>query len=145
MLACRSLERYRCPKSLIHPLMELGCELSVVLRNTDRRVLKDATLTIGANLAFSPETLEAAVSSPTEVYYDNRTIEPFKQARGLLACVVKMAAASLTGSRPRMNGNRSPHSFITSPRTHKRTLISAWPSPLSIVADLLPTGDQGCD
>ena len=59
--------------------------VNLVLKNTDGRALKDAIVTIGANLAFRPETLGATVSSPTEVSYDKQTIEPFKQA-GLENC-----------------------------------------------------------
>ena len=59
--------------------------VNLILRNTDRIALKDAIVTIGANLAFRPQTLGATVSSPTEAYYDKQTIEQFKQA-GLENC-----------------------------------------------------------
>jgi hypothetical protein len=54
--------------------------VNLVVKNADGRALKDAIVTIGANLAFRPETLGATVCSPTEVSYDKQTIEPFKHA-----------------------------------------------------------------
>jgi hypothetical protein len=54
--------------------------VNLILKNADRRALKCAIVTIGANLAFRPETLGATVFSPAEVSYDKQTIEPFKQA-----------------------------------------------------------------
>ena len=53
--------------------------VNLILRNNDKTAFESAIVTIGANLPFSPETPGATVAAPNEVYYDNQTIQSFKQ------------------------------------------------------------------